>query len=296
MRTILPSVLRVAVPFLTAVVFLFSTSACSATSGNSEPSNQQLTTLPAASGNALEASEWGLPVNGQLDYQLGGSYTPEDTVQIVVRDRESPPVAGTYSICYVNAFQTQPGEEDMWSENLLLEGDGEVFHDPNWPDEAIADTSTTQKREEFLALTVPWIEQCATDGYQGVEFDNLDSYTRSFGLLSFESNLALAQGLVEAAHANGLTAGQKNTAEYSEALHESAGFDFALTESCAYYGECGDYVAVYGSYVLDVEYSDEMTTEEFQTLCEDPDSPNGMVLRDRDLAEPGDPAYVFATC
>ena len=69
----------------------------------------------------------------------------------------------------MNAFQTQPGEEDMWSENLLLEGDGEVFHDPNWPDEAIADTSTTQKREEFLALTVPWIEQCATDGYQAVD-------------------------------------------------------------------------------------------------------------------------------
>ena len=296
MRTILPSVLRVAVPFLTAVVFLFSTSACSATSGNSEPSNQQLTTLPAASGNALEASEWGLPVNGQLDYQLGGSYTPEDTVQIVVRDRESPPVAGTYSICYVNAFQTQPGEEDMWSENLLLEGDGEVFHDPNWPDEALVDTSAPLKREGILALTTPWIEQCASDGYSGVEFDNLDSYSRSAGLLSFEDNLALARDLVGVAHANGLAAGQKNAAEYSEPLHQGAGFDFALTESCAYYGECGDYAAVYSAAVLNVEYSDEVTSDEFLELCEEPDSPAGMVLRDRNLVVPGDPAYVFATC
>lgn len=307
-------VLRVAVPFMTAAVLLFAVGACSARPTGSEQSNQLQNSLPTTSehpsgyahpstrglpsetGNALETEKSRLPVGGQFDYQLGGPYAPDDSVQAVGRDREAAPAEDLYSVCYVNAFQTQPSEEDLWNGDLLLRQDGEVLYDPNWPDEAIVDTSTSQKRQEILAVTTPWIEQCAIDGYQGVEFDNLDSYARSQGLLSFDDNLALAQELVDAAHANGLAAGQKNAAEHSEALHEDAGFDFALTESCAYYGECGDYAAVYGSHVLDVEYSDEVVTEEFQGLCKNPDSPQGMVLRDRDLVTPDDPAYVFVTC
>ena len=39
---------------------------------------------------------------------------------MVVRDRDDEPVDGRYSICYVNAFQTQPGESDAWPAELLL--------------------------------------------------------------------------------------------------------------------------------------------------------------------------------
>ncbi len=281
---------------IAGLALLLTVGACSATSSGPEPTNLPSHDLQATEGVASETGNWELPASGQLDYQLGGPYTPDESVQVVVRDREAGPAEGLYSVCYVNAFQTQPGEEDVWSEDLLLEKDGEVFYDPHWPDEAIVDTSTSQKRKDILALTTPWIAKCATDGYQGVEFDNLDSYSRSSGLLGFEDNLALARDLVDVAHANGLAAGQKNAAEDSEALHAGAGFDFALTESCAYYGECGEYAAIYGSNVFDVEYSDEVTTEEFQELCQDPDSLQGMVLRDRDLVAPRDPGYIFATC
>ena len=41
------------------------------------------------------------PVNGQFDYQIGGSYTPSSSVSIVDRDRSASPVAGKYNICYV---------------------------------------------------------------------------------------------------------------------------------------------------------------------------------------------------
>ena len=49
-----------------------------------------------------------LPV-GVADYQLGEAYRPAEDVTVVVRDATATPEPGVYSVCYVNAFQTQPG-------------------------------------------------------------------------------------------------------------------------------------------------------------------------------------------
>ena len=54
------------------------------------------------------------PANGKFDYQIGGAYTPASNVAVVSRDRTDSPAAGKYNICYVNAFQTQPGEQSFW--------------------------------------------------------------------------------------------------------------------------------------------------------------------------------------
>lgn len=61
------------------------------------------------------------PVNGQADYQLGGPYAPDANVTIVTRDRTASPVAGIYSICYINAFQTQAEDEDWWKSESNLD-------------------------------------------------------------------------------------------------------------------------------------------------------------------------------
>ena len=87
-----------------------------------------------------------LPAGGRFDYQLGGAYPPAAAVTIVARDRGAAPAEGLYSICYVNAFQTQPEEAAWWRKNhpdLLLrtEGGGEV-EDKNWQGEYLFDTST----------------------------------------------------------------------------------------------------------------------------------------------------------
>ena len=71
-----------------------------------------------------------LPTSGAVDYQLGGAYEPADGVTVVVRDRTDEPLEGAYSICYVNGFQTQPGELSDWPSGLLLEKDGEPLIDP----------------------------------------------------------------------------------------------------------------------------------------------------------------------
>src|SRR4051812_7225277 len=76
------------------------------------------------------------PVNGQFDYQIGGAYTPASSVTIVDRDRSAAAAPGKYSICYVNAFQTQPGEAGFWtgshSDLLLKNSKGKPVIDPDW--------------------------------------------------------------------------------------------------------------------------------------------------------------------
>ncbi|MFF5624123.1 endo alpha-1,4 polygalactosaminidase [Microbacterium sp. NPDC012755] len=237
-----------------------------------------------------------LPPSGAVpDYQLGGAYPPADGVGIVGRDRSADPADGVYSICYVNGFQTQPGELESWTQDLLLQRDGDVVYDPDWPDEALLDTSTADRRERIAATVGPWIDGCADAGFDAVEFDNLDSYTRSDGALSLDDNLALAAMLVDRAHAAGLAAGQKNAAEDAAVLHEQAGFDFAVTEECAVYRECPRYTEVYGGHVIDIEYADELPRS-FAEMCADEESPASMVLRDRDLVAPDDEDYAFETC
>jgi len=233
------------------------------------------------------------PAGGALDYQLGGAYDPPAGVQIVARDRAASPADGLYNICYVNAFQTQPGELDRWPDALLLHEDKDTLvHDPDWPDEVILDT---RQSASIADVVVPWIRGCADDGFDAVEFDNLDTYTRTGGALTRDDNLALATLLVTAAHDAGLAAGQKNAAEDAPLLHSRAGFDFAVTEECVAYDECDAYTSVYGEHVLAIEYPDTLTVP-FAQACAAPGRPASLVLRDRDLVTPGEAGYAYERC
>jgi hypothetical protein len=236
------------------------------------------------------------PADTALDYQLGGAYDPDARVGIVGRDRSAEPAAGRYSICYVNGFQTQPGERGDWPDSSVLrDTEGAEVIDPDWPDEALLDTSTTDNREAIAERIETWLAQCADAGFDAVEFDNLDSYTRSGGALEVDDNLALAARLVDSAHALGLAAAQKNAAEDAARLREEAGFDFAVVEECAAYDECSAFTDVYAEHVVDIEYSDSLPRT-FAEMCADAGSPRSMVLRDRQLSVPGDPDHVFELC
>nr|BFF12245.1 endo alpha-1,4 polygalactosaminidase [Microbacterium flavescens] len=234
------------------------------------------------------------PSRRSPDYQLGGAYPPPPGVEIVVRDRTAAPVEDAYSICYVNAFQTQPGELADWLGQLLLkDADQNLVFDPAWPDEALLDTASDHNREAIAEIVQPWIQGCADAGYDAVEFDNLDTYARSDGALTLDDNLELAEDLVEIAHDAGLAAGQKNAAEDAAALRSEAGFDFAIAEECAAFDECDAYTDVYGDRVIAIEYSD---ADDFLAACEDERMPPSAVLRDRDLVTPDDAAYIFDLC
>ena len=192
-----------------------------------------------------------LPIGTRADYQLGGVREVPDDVGIVVRDRRAPP-AGRYDVCYVNAFQTQPDERALWKRHpgLVLRKGGRPVVDSAWG-EQLLDIRTATRRRALARIVAGWTRACAKAGYEAVELDNLDSYTRSRGLLTARQAAAYARALVRDAHRAGLAVAQKNRAGWDG---RTVGFDFAVAEECGRYRECGEYAADYGRRVVAVEY------------------------------------------
>lgn len=239
------------------------------------------------------------PTNGQFDYQIGGAYTPLTSVSIVDRDRSASPVAGTYSICYVNAFQTQPDEASFWTSdhsNLLVKrANGTNLTDPDWPGEFILDTSTAAKRSSIATIVNGWIDSCKAKGFQAIEPDNLDSWTRSLTQLSKANNVALAKLLATHAHSIGLAIAQKNTPQLGSSGKTSIGFDFAIAEECQVYAECDSYTRPYGDEVIEIEYTD-ISRSAFTKSCSARGTKISVILRDRNVVAKGESAYRYEYC
>lgn len=235
-----------------------------------------------------------LPVAGaSFDYQIGGSYPPHPATRVVSRDRGSEPADGLYSICYVNAFQAQPGDLSWWEEDhpdlLLRDSDGEHVVDQEW-DEVLLDISTPDRRAAAADVVGAWIDRCAADGFDAVEPDNLDSYARSDGLLTRDDAAAFATLLAERAHSAGLAIAQKNDTELAPQGRD-IGFDFAVVEECNRWSECDPFATAYDSRVFVVEYRDR----DLDTGCADwPEL--AIVRRDREVSAQGSDTYRYATC
>ena len=226
-----------------------------------------------------------LPVGVGVDYQLGGVDDVPAGVGVVVRDRLAEP-AGVYDVCYVNGFQTQPGSGRFWRrrEHLLLhDRAGRRVEDEAWG-EWLLDLRTRAKRADLARIVGRWTRRCARDGFEAVEYDNLDSFTRSHGVMKRRHAVAYARLLVRRAHRAGLAVGQKNLAGLDGTR---IGFDFAVAEECGRYDECGRYAASYGRRVLVVEYR----RRDFRATCRAWGDELAVVLRDRALKPGGRRAY-----
>lgn len=236
------------------------------------------------------------PVTGSFDYQLGEAYDTAG-LTVVARDSTATPMPGAYDICYVNGFQTQPGDGPRWLRDhpsALLRDGGQPVTDPDWPDEYILDPSTAPQRASILAVLGPVLSHCADEGFDAVEVDNLDTFTRFAGV-DRAGALELARTYARIAHERGLAIGQKNAAESTEVGHREVGFDFAVAEECAAYDECDRYRAVYGDHVLQIEYTDDLPAP-FHEVCASPDRAPLTILRDRDLVAPGGAGYAYEQC
>lgn len=234
------------------------------------------------------------PANAKADYQLGGPYEPPSGVTVVSRDRTEAPAAGVYNICYVNGFQIQPTNEDesFWMTqhpDLILRDNGAPVIDVDW-DEMLIDVSTPERRSEVAHIVGDWIDGCKNAGFDAIEIDNLDSYSRSHSLLTEDDNVAAVALFSAAAHAQGMPIAQKNSAELVDRKGEM-GTDFAVAEECDHYDECDAYQSAYGDHVIVIEYERADFTEGCASY------PGlSVVLRDRDLVVPGDSAYVYDGC
>ncbi len=200
-----------------------------------------------------------------------------------------------YNICYVNGFQTQAEEAAWWRANhpdlLLRDGDGNYVEDPDWPGELILDISTEDNRTDIAEIVNGWVTGCAEDGFDAVEIDNLDTFTRFTDHLQESDAVAYAELLTEHAHAEGLAIAQKNSAELAE-QGRALGFDFAVAEECGRYDECGDYVDAYGAHVLVIEYRDQ----DFAKTCREYGDTLSVVRRDRNVVGPNSSGYVYDAC
>jgi len=241
------------------------------------------------------------PPAARWDLQLGGDAPLSAGVAVVERDWwAGRPLAGGYTICYINAFQTQPDEPGTDRPDLTRNWPADLvrrdLEDPGWPGEFLVDISTSEYRAAAAAHVRTMIEVCAKRGAQAVELDNLDSWTREVAGAAVpfgrEDAVEYARLLVDRAHAVGLAAAQKNAAEMLRPEDQAdMGFDFAVVEDCGKYDECGAYASVYDQ-VLAVEYTDEGLANACATL-----PPSASVIRrDPDLVPAGEAGYVYRTC
>jgi hypothetical protein len=233
------------------------------------------------------------PPNASFDYQLGGAYPPPNGATVVSRDRTEAPAPGLYNICYVTGFQIQPDDVAWWKAEhpdlMLRDKAGKLVVDPDW-DEIMLAPTTPERRTALAGVIGEWIAMCAADGFDAVEIDNLDTFTRSNGLISEDNAVAQVRLFADAAHALGLPIAQKNSAEIVGRQAEMD-TDFAVTEECNRYEECDAYTGGYGDHVLVIEYR----RRDFDAGCAA--YPNlSIVLRDLDLVTPTDEGYVFASC
>lgn len=264
------------------------------------PSAEAATASPSADQPPVEVRL--PPVTGVFDYQLGGAYDVPG-LAVVARDATDAPLAGAYNLCYVNGFQTQPGEGADWLNNrsaaVLRDAAGDPVTDPDWPDEYVLDPSTAAQRAVIIDALGPVVAACATNGFDAVEIDNLDTFTRFIdpgsGRIERAGAFELARSYVRLAHDHGLAIGQKNAAEAAALGHDDLGFDFAVAEECAAYDECAAYTGVYGPQVLQIEYTDNLSRP-FAEVCAGSDRAPLTILRDRELLPEGSHGHVREQC
>ena len=255
---------------------------------------------------ALGASWAPPPVNAKFDYQIGGEYPLPLGVGVVARDWFNGSAdAVAYSICYVNAFQTQsdedgvdrPDEQSNWPTGLVLE---ELGDDPNWGGEYLVDLSSAAKRVQAADWVQPMIQTCADKGFKAVEYDNLDSWTRMDGTpvedevpFGKAQAIAYAELLTDRAHALGLAVAQKNGLDLNRRQsRERIGFDFAIAEECGRFSECQDYRPLFGNRVIVIEYR----RRDFRRACKAVGNKMSVVLRDVNVTRPGSRSYQYAAC
>lgn len=246
------------------------------------------------------------PVDAQFDYQLGGVYDPPAGTDVVSRDWfYGKPLEHGYSICYVNAFQTEDDDDDVdrpdersnWPAAVVLSDLGD---DPSWEGEYLIDLSTESNRNVALEHVAQMVDTCATKGFQAVEYDNLDSWARFdetelADQVPFEMDdaVAYAELLTDYAHSLGLAVGQKNALELgADVSLDVIGFDFAVIEQCGVYDECLDYADVFGDHLVIIEY----TNDGFTVACDSVGDQVSVVLRDVLVTAPGSDTYVYDTC
>ncbi len=152
-------------------------------------------------------------------------------------------------ICYIDA-----GTVEDWRPDFALYPGAVIGKvDAGWAGENWLDIRAV---DVLLPILEARVEMCASKGFDGVEFDNLDGYQNDTGFdLTAADQLAFNRALAELAHAHGLAAGLKNDPEQISELEPW--FDFVILESCFEQGWCelAEPFTQADKTVFDIEYT-----------------------------------------
>jgi hypothetical protein len=214
---------------------------------------------------AAAVGGWWKPSPGStFDVQLNdpSSAGKVPNVQVVELDIDIDPkiiaavkARGTKLICYFNAgaWESYRADTKQFPKAVLgKKYDG--FPDEKWLD--------IRNISALAPLMRARLDRCKAKGFDAVDPDNVNGFENSTGFpLTASHQIAYNTWLANEAHARGLGIALKNTTSLASQM-VSAGFDFAVTESCFKYNFCNELAPFRsaGKAVLNLEYTDEKMT------------------------------------
>lgn len=156
--------------------------------------------------------------------------------------------AGRQAVCYISAGTWEDWRPDAGQfPSAVIGMRYQRFRHEKWLD--------IRQIAALAPLMEARLDLCRSNGFDGVELDNVDGYQNDTGFpLTADDQLAYNVWLANAAHTRGLAVALKN--DFDQASDLQPYFDFAIAEECYRNGECDKLLAFVtaGKAVLDVEY------------------------------------------
>ncbi|GAA4239569.1 hypothetical protein GCM10022254_60200 [Actinomadura meridiana] len=244
----------------------------------------------ANAASAEQADRWKPPVNSRWQYQLAGDLEHRKTGGVDVEICGQLPSGGEClrpqvfdidlyadlnvvdnnttlntaavaqihqnggkAICYVDAGGIENFRPDykQFTDWHTAHGNSLIGNPyPDFPDERFANINGAEQRAFLLEMTEARVQKCVQAGFDGVEFDvvntheadqELDDATGkpknvSGWLITPENQLIFNRALADLGHRYNLAVGLKNDLSQIDELQPA--FDFAINESCSQYEEC----------------------------------------------------------
>jgi hypothetical protein len=219
--------------------------------------NVNISGPPAGGGIAVKPQVF--DIDFQTDgFCTGGTITQENSAAVAAIHAN-----GAHAICYVDAGTAEsfrPDYQDYVNFNNAT--GGALFGKPvgGFRNEFWLNINNDKGQRNFILSEVgKRVDRCKADGFDAVEFDNVDAYQNKTGLtISSDTQLLFNTSLANLAHSKGLTVALKN--DVGQVNELKPWFDFAINEQCFQFHECNFPApglagwASSGLAVLNVEY------------------------------------------
>ncbi|NIA56210.1 endo alpha-1,4 polygalactosaminidase [Massilia sp. TW-1] len=212
------------------------------------------TTYPSSVWVPTPGTSFQIQFSGTLNTSINAKMYDIDASDTSATAIASLKAKGIKVICYFSAGSYEDWREDAASFPASVLGntlDG-------WPDERWLDIRQLTVLRSIMGKRM---DMAASKGCDGVDPDNVDSYTNDTGFpLTAQDQLDYNKMIAQEAHNRNLSVGLKNDIEQVKVL--APYFDFAINEECFDYNECGVYTAFTGlnKAVFGIEYSLAPTT------------------------------------